>query len=73
MADNSNLIYVYLIGIYIGVYCLSIDALMKNKNTTRLHRNFYISYSGVVLLLNTIPFIQHQQTAFFLNRLSGCV
>jgi hypothetical protein len=58
MADNLNTTLIYLIGIYLGVYCLSIHDFMKNTKTTRLHRNFYISYSSVLLLLNTIYFIQ---------------
>jgi hypothetical protein len=58
MAGNINPTPIYLIGIYLGVYCMSIHALMTNKNTTRLHRNFYMSFSSVLLLLNAMYFIQ---------------
>jgi hypothetical protein len=57
MVDNFNTTHIRLIGIYLGVYCLSIHALIKNANTTRLHRNLYISYSSLLLLLNTMYFI----------------
>jgi hypothetical protein len=58
MSDNPNPVPIYLIGVYLGVYYLSVHALMKNTNTTRWQRNFYISYSSVLLLLNTASFIQ---------------
>jgi hypothetical protein len=58
MSDNPNPMPIHLIGIYLGVYCLSIHALMKNTNTTRSQQNFYILYSSVLLLLNTASFIQ---------------
>lgn len=45
-------------GFYLGVYCLSIRALLMSTSTTRLHRNAYISFSSVLLLLNTVYFIQ---------------
>jgi hypothetical protein len=53
-----KLTHVHLIGIYLGVYCLSISALLKNTNSTRLHRNFYIIFSTLSLLFNTIYFAQ---------------
>jgi hypothetical protein len=45
-------------GIYLGVYCLSLSALLANANTTRSRRNFYVIFSSVLLLLNTISFSQ---------------
>jgi hypothetical protein len=45
------------VGIYLGICVLSIYALFTNTNTTRFWRNFYISFSAVNLLLNTLYFV----------------
>jgi hypothetical protein len=58
MADNANPTPIHPIGIYPGVYYLSVHILMKNTNIIRLHRSFYTSFSSVLLLLNTMYFIQ---------------
>lgn len=45
-------------GNYLGVYCLSIYALLVNKNNARLHRKFYALFSSLQLLLNTFYFMK---------------
>lgn len=44
-------------GIYLGVYSLSVWALLENTSTTRLRRSIYILFSSVQLLLNAIVFM----------------
>lgn len=63
-------------GIYLGVYCLSTCALLANTNATRLRRNFYILFSSVLLLLNTIFFTHLPYTGLMMwdvmrNRFPG--
>jgi hypothetical protein len=55
-------VYVDPTGIYLGIYCLSIHALIWNTNTTRSHRNVYILFSSVLLLLNTLSFVEWPYT-----------
>lgn len=63
---RCQLISIHLTGIYLGIYCLSISALLTSTNTTRSHRIFYILFSSVLLLLNTLSFVQGPYTGLMM-------
>jgi hypothetical protein len=47
------------VGIYLGIYYLSVRALLINTNITRAQRTLYISYGSALLLFNTIFFLSN--------------
>jgi hypothetical protein len=61
-AGNIKPKYYNPLGIYLGIYSLSIHALIGNTNTTRFHRNVYILFSSILLLLNTLSFVEWPYT-----------
>lgn len=46
-----------LYGVYFGVYCLSISAILHNPNIIRSRRILYTSFSSLLLVLNSLPFL----------------
>lgn len=56
-------IFVFL-GVYLGVFALSIQALSTNPNMSKIKKRFYMIFSGVTLVFNTI-------TAFSQTDLGG--
>jgi hypothetical protein len=54
---NAKLISIDSTGIYLGIYCLSIHALLINPHTNYFRQNFFVFYTSILLLLNTVYFM----------------
>jgi hypothetical protein len=48
---------VNLPGAYLGIYCLSTHFLLINTKMTRSQRIFYIAYGSILILFNTVNFM----------------